>query len=490
MRHVIAIDQGKTETTVLIVDEQQRVRGRGRCGLAQVFPQAGWVEHEPDEIWASVTGALAQALAGIDPTSIAAVGIANQRATFAIWDRASGRPVHRAIAVHDVRTADRCAELTATGGAARVRELTGLRISPSFSATKVGWLLRHVPGLAAAARSGTVAFGTVDSYLVSRLTGGAVHATDVTNAARTLMFDLEALRWSDELLELFGVPRAILPEVVASSGVCGHTRGVPGLPDGIPIAGIAGDQQAALFGHACFTPGSAHCTYGIGTYVLMNTGDHRVTPSSGLFTTVAWKLATGELCYALDGVASAAGGAVQWMCEGLELFDSADDLEARAAAVADSGGVIVVPAFAGLDSPHWRRDARALITGITRATTRGHVARAMLEAIALQNLDILRAMERESGRPLVALHVDGSGASHDRLMQFQSDVLGVEILRPEQVDSKALGAAFLAGLATGVWKDRDAIRAGRCEQRRFTPAADRGWVADHVARWSAAVAKA
>lgn len=490
MRHVIAIDQAKTSTTVFVIDEQQRVRGRGQCDLAQRSPRPGWIEHDPDEIWASVTAALAQALSGIDRASIAAIGIANQRATFTIWDRASGRPAYPAIAVHDVRTADACAELAASGRGARVRELTGLRMSPAFSATKVGWLLRHVPGLAAEARSGRVALGTVDSYLVSRLTAGAAHVTDPTNAARTLLFDLKALRWSDELLDLFGVPRAILPEVVASSGPCGHTRGVPGVPDGIPIAGIAGDQQAALFGQTCFTPGSAHCTYGVGTYVLMNTGDQLVTPTSGLFTTVAWQLATGELCYALDGVASAAGGAVQWMCDGLELFDSADDLEARAASVADSGGVLVVPAFTGLDCPHWRRDARALITGITRGTTRAHVARAMLEAIALQNVDILRAMERDAGRPLTALHVDGPGARSDLVMQFQSDVLGVELSRPELVDSRALGAAFLAGLATGVWKDRDALRAGRREQRRFVPATDRTWVADHVARWNAAVAKA
>jgi glycerol kinase len=491
MRHVIAIDQGTTGSTVLILDDKLSVRGRGYQEFPQIYPKPGWVEHDPDAIWSSVTAALGKALAEakIEPSSIAAIGITNQRETTVMWERATGKPVHNAIVWQDRRTADRCAELKAAGKEARVRELTGLTLDPYFSGTKIHWMLREVDGLAAKAKSGAIAFGTVDTYLVWRLTGGE-HKTDVTNASRTLLFDLHTLAWSDELLEVIGVPRQILPEVVASSGAIGKTRGVPGLPDGIPITGIAGDQQAALFGQACFTIGDAKCTYGTGAFILMNTGDKPVASTSGLLTTVAWKLATGELRYALEGSAFIAGAAVQWLRDGLGFFTTAAEVEALAASVPDSGGVIVVPAFAGLGAPHWRPDARASITGITRGTTRAHIARATLEGIALQNVDILRAMERDSGKKLQALKVDGGAAANDLLMQFQSDVLGVDIARPELVESTALGAAFLAGLGTGVWQNLDAIRTTWREQKRFRPAANRGWVADHVKRWDAAVAKA
>ena len=487
MRHVIAIDQGTTGTTVLVLDEALHVKGRGYQEFRQIYPQPGWVEHAPDDIWASVTSALSHALSGIDPATIAAIGITNQRETTILWDRATGKAVHNAIVWQDRRTAARCAELKPKE--ARVRELSGLTLDPYFSGTKIHWMLDHVSGAAADARAGKLAFGTVDSYLLWRLTGGAVHATDVTNASRTLLFDLHALAWSDELLEVIGVPRAMLPDVVASSGVCGETRGVPGLPDGIPIAGLAGDQQSALFGQACFTVGDAKCTYGTGAFILMNTGELPVPSRSGLLTTVAWKTAT-ELRYALEGSAFIAGAAVQWLRDGLELFASASEVEGLAKTVPDSGGVIVVPAFAGLGAPHWRPEARAAITGLTRGTTRGHIARATLEGIALQNVDILRAMERDSGKKLGTLKVDGGAAANDLMMQFQSDVLGVEIARPEIVESTALGAAFLAGLGTGVWKDQQAIVRTWREQRRFKPTADRAKVAEHLARWDAAVAKA
>ncbi len=493
MRHVIAIDQGTTGSTVLVLDEQLQVRGRGYQEFRQIYPQPGWVEHDPEDIWSSVTAALGQALKGIDAKTIAAIGITNQRETSVIWDRKTGKAAHHAIVWQDRRTADRCAELKAQGKEARVRELTGLTLDPYFSGTKVHWMLHHVPGLATAARDGKLAFGTVDSYLLWRLTGGAVHATDVTNASRTLLFDLHTLAWSDELCETIGVPRALLPEVVPSSGACGNTKGVPGLPDGIAIAGLAGDQQSALFGQACFAPGDAKCTYGTGAFILMNTGDKPVASRSGLLTTVAWKLAPengAELRYALEGSAFIAGAAVQWLRDGLGFFTSASEVEALARSVPDSGGVIVVPAFAGLGAPHWRPEARALISGITRGTTRAHIARATLEGIALQNVDILRAMERDSGRSLGTLKVDGGAAANDLLMQFQSDVLGVEIARPELVESTALGAAFLAGLGTGVWKDEDQIRKTWREQRRFKPSGDRSWVKEHLARWDQAVAKA
>ena len=490
MRHVIAIDQGTTGSTVLVLDEQLAVRGRGYKEFRQIYPKPSWVEHDPEDIWRSVLDALGQAMDGIDGGSIAAIGITNQRETSVIWNRKTGKPAHNAIVWQDRRTADRCMSLKAAGKEARVRELTGLTLDPYFSGTKINWMLANVPGLTAAANQGELAFGTIDSFLLWRLTGGAVHATDVTNASRTLLFDLHTLAWSDELCETIGVPRSLLPEVVASSGTHGVTKGVPGLPDGIAIAGLAGDQQSALFGQACFTPGDAKCTFGTGAFILMNTGDKPVASKAGLLTTVAWKLSTGELRYALEGSAFIAGAAVQWLRDGLGFFQHASEVEALAKTVGDSGGVIVVPAFAGLGAPHWRPEARAAITGLTRGTTRAHIARATLEGIALQNVDILRAMERDSGRALGTLKVDGGAAANDLLMQFQSDVLGVEIARPELVESTALGAAFLAGLGTGVWKDQAQIAKTWREQRRFKPATDRTWVKDHLARWDIAVAKA
>lgn len=489
MRYVVAIDQGTTGSTVLVLDEKLEVRGRGYQEFRQIYPQPSWVEHDPEDIWGSVAAALRQATTGTDTREIAAIGITNQRETSIIWDRATGKPVSNAIVWQDRRTAERCAALKAAGREARVRELTGLPLDPYFSATKLQWMLANVPGVAAAASQGKLAFGTVDSFLLWRLTGGAVHATDITNASRTLLFDLHTLSWSDELCELLGVPRAILPQIVASSGQVGVTKGVPGLPDGIAIAGVAGDQQSALFGQACFTPGDAKCTYGTGAFILMNTGERPIASRAGLVTTVAWKLAD-ELCYALEGSAFVAGAAVQWLRDGLGLFERAADVEALAGSVANSGGVIVVPAFAGLGAPHWRPDARAVITGLTRGTTRAHIARATLEGIALQNVDILRAMERDANRPLGTLKVDGGAAANDLLMQFQSDVLGVEISRPELVESTALGAAFLAGLGAGVWRDKAQIASAWREQRRFTPAAERPWVKQHLERWDAAVAKA
>jgi glycerol kinase len=491
MRHVIAIDQGTTGSTVLILDETLRVVGRGYREFAQHYPEPGWVEHDPEQIWASVEAALSLALgqAKVAPDAIAAIGLTNQRETTIVWDRATGRPVHRAIVWQDRRTADTCAALKAAGHEDAVRARTGLTLDPYFSGTKLAWILRSDPALAAAAARGELAFGTVDSYLLWRLTGGAVHATDVTNASRTLLFDLHTRRWSEELCALFGVEPSLLPTIVPSAGVCGTTRGVAGLRDGVPIAGLAGDQQSALFGQACFDPGTAKCTYGTGAFILMNTGATPVASKAGLLTTVAWEI-PGELAYALEGSAFIAGAAVQWLRDGLGFFTSAKEIEALAASVPDSAGVVVVPAFTGLGAPHWRPEARGLITGLTRGTTRAHLARATLEGIALQNVDILRAMEADSGRRLTTLRVDGGAAANDLLMQFQADVLAVEISRPELVETTALGAAFLAGLGAGVWRDKDAIRAAWREDRRFHPTTDRSAVDAHLARWAAAVAKA
>lgn len=490
MRHVIAIDQGTTGSTVLVLDERLQLRGRGYKEFRQIYPRPGWVEHDPEDIWASVCFALEAALRGIDPASIAAIGITNQRETTVLWQRKTTRAVHPAIVWQDRRTADHCAALDKAGHAARVRELTGLTLDPYFSGTKLSWLLQNVTGAQAAADAGELAFGTIDSYLLWRLTGGAVHATDVSNASRTQLFDLHTLTWSDELLALLGVPKQVLPSIVACSGPVGTTRGVPGLADGIPIAGLAGDQQSALFGQACFAPGDAKCTYGTGAFILMNTGERPIASKSGLLTTVAWKLGSGELRYALEGSAFIAGAAVQWLRDGLSFFSNATEVEALAGSVSDSGGVIVVPAFTGLGAPHWRPEARGAITGLTRGTTRAHIARATLEGVALQNVDILRAMERDAGRALTVLKVDGGASANDLLMQFQSDVLGVEIARPDLVETTALGAAFLAGLGTSVWRDQAQVTQTWREQKRFRPTADRARVAEHLARWDAAVAKA
>jgi glycerol kinase len=495
-RYVISIDQGTTGSTVLVLDEKLQVLAKANQEFPQIYPQPGWVEHDPEEIWKSVLVALVRALADakIQAADIAAIGVTNQRETTVVWDRKTGEPARTAIVWQDRRTAEMCAELKKAGHEPRVRELTGLVLDPYFSGTKLRWMLDHDRSLAARAESGALAFGTVDSFLLARLTGGAAHVTDPSNASRTLLFGLRSLAWEDELLRLLGVPRACLPEVRASAEIYGTTRGVPGLPDGIPVAGIAGDQQSALFGQACFEPGEAKCTYGTGAFLLMNTGSEPVPSRRGMLTTVGWKLGAGEekgeVAYALEGAAFIAGAAVQWLRDGLGIIGSAPEIEKLAMSVPDSGGVVMVPAFAGLGAPHWRPDARAVITGITRGTTRAHIARAALEGIALQNYDILKAMQDDSGRPLTALRVDGGAAQNDLLMQFQADVLGVDIRRPAIIETTALGAAFLAGLGAGIWRSKNEIRAAWREERRFTPAADRTRIEEHLRRWDIAVAKA
>ncbi len=496
MRYVASIDQGTTGTTVLVLDEELAVVARANREFRQIYPRPGWVEHDPEDIWRSVIDALAAALgeAKIEGADLAAIGITNQRETTLLWERSSLRPVRNAIVWQDRRTAEMCAAMKAEGLEGLFRDRSGLILDPYFSGTKLRWMLEEEPSRRARAGKGELAFGTIDSYLVARLTGNAVHITDVTNASRTLLFDLHELQWSAELAKTLTVPLEMLPEVKSSAEVYGETRGVPGLPDGIPIGGIAGDQQAALFGQACFAAGEAKCTYGTGAFILMNTGTKPVASSSGLLTTVAWKLGAGqeagEVCYALEGAAFIAGAAVQWLRDQLGIIDSADEIEALARSVPDSGEVVMVPAFAGLGAPHWRPEARALITGISRGTSRAHLARAALEGIALQNYDILKAMERDAGRTLEVLKVDGGAAANELLMQFQSDVLGVTISRPEIVETTALGSAFLAGLSAGIWKSKADIARTWREQRRFTPAADRTAIDEHLRRWDTAVAKA
>ncbi len=496
MRYVVSIDQGTTGTTVLVLDQELNVRGRANREFRQIYPEPGWVEHDPEDIWTSVTGALAAALgeAAIDAAAIAAVGITNQRETTLLWERATLKPVQNAIVWQDRRTSDQCEALRADGKEDLIRARTGLLCDPYFSGTKLSWMLDRDSDLRRRAGAGELAFGTVDSYLVARLTSGQAHITDVTNASRTLFMELEALAWDDELLGLLDVPREVLPEIKSSAEVYGETVGVPGLPDGIPVAGIAGDQQAALFGQACFAPGDAKCTFGTGAFLLMNIGERALPSKTGLLSTVAWKIgsgeARGEVAYALEGSVFIAGAVVQWLRDELGFISSAAEVEALAEQVDDSGGVIVVPAFAGLGAPHWRPHARGLISGITRGTGRAHIARAALESIALQNYDILKAMERDSGRPLGTLKVDGGASANNLLMQFQSDVLDVAISRPAVIETTALGSAFLAGLATGVWRSKAEIADAWREERRFEPSAERGAIDAHLARWDQAVEKA
>ena len=488
--HVVAIDQGTTGSTVLVLDSALDVKGKGYRELPQIFPQPGWVEHDPAEIWASVIGALGAALdaARVDGGQIAALGITNQRETCLFWDRQTGEAAMNAIVWQCRRTADLCRGLKAAGHEATFRARTGLVLDPYFSGTKARWMLDHVDGLQGRAEAGDVAFGTVDSYLVWRLSRGGAHITDVTNASRTLLLDLETCAWDDELLGLLGVPRAVLPEVRSSSEVYAETVGVPGLPDGIPIAGIAGDQQAALFGQACFRPGDAKCTYGTGAFILQSTGSRPVPSQNGLLTTVAWRL-QGETTYALEGATFVAGAAVQWLRDGLGILGSAPEVEALAASVPDSGGVAFVPALVGLGAPHWRPDARGAITGITRGTTRAHLARATLEGIAFQVDELLDAMAADAGQGLPGLRVDGGASANDLLMQIQADLLGVEIIRPSMVETTALGAAFLAGLATGVWDGKGQVERAWKEDRRFTPAMPESEREAAKARWQEAVAK-
>jgi glycerol kinase len=489
---ILAIDQGTTGTTVLIVDQNMTVRARGYREFAQIYPRPGEVEHDPEAIWDSVAAAMEEALEDINPARIAAIGITNQRETTLLWERESGKPVANAIVWQDRRTANICAALKQQGHEELVRARTGLVLDPYFSATKIKWLLDNVSGLRQRADNGDLAFGTVDSFLIWRLSGGRVHATDVTNASRTLLFDLREQRFSDDLCHLFGVPRAILPEVRSSAGLVAVTRSVPGLPDGIPISGVAGDQQAALYGQDCIVPGDAKCTYGTGAFLLMNVGSEPTPSRHGLLTTMAWTLddatAGSESAYALEGSTFVAGALVQWLRDGLGLFEKAADVEELARSVTDAGGVTIVPALVGLGAPHWRPEARGLITGITRGTTRAHLARAALEAIALQNVDLVKAMVADSGLEINSLRVDGGASANNLLLQIQADLLGVQIFRPEMVESTALGAAKLA--ARGIGLPPTNAGGQTTKMTIFTPSVQPAVRDEMVARWRSAVARA
>jgi glycerol kinase len=490
-RHVLALDQGTSGSTALVVDPEGAVRARGYAELPQHYPRPGWVEHDPEDIWRTTGEAARHALAaaGITGADVAAVGITNQRETTIVWERATGTPIHRAIVWQCRRTAPGCDALRARGVEPLIRERTGLVLDAYFSGTKIAWLLDHVPWARRRAGRGELAFGTVDSWLLWKLTGGLVHATDVTNASRTLCLDLRTVDWDPELLALLDVPREVLPALLDSSGPCGETVDVGWLPAGVPITGIAGDQQAALFGQACYAAGDAKNTYGTGCFVLLNTGDVPVASASGLVTTIAWRL-RGRTTYALEGSIFVAGAAVQWLRDGLGLVARADETRALAESVPDTGGVYFVPAFVGLGAPHWDPYARGTIVGLTRGTTRAHVVRAALEAIAYQTRDVLEAMTADAGLAPRALKVDGGAVANDFLCQFQADVLDVDVLRPRVIETTGLGAAYLAGLGVGLWSSIDAVAARHVVERTFRPRMDDAARARGYDGWRRAVDRA
>src|SRR5690348_116899 len=471
MKYVLALDQGTTSSRAIIFDHAGCIKTVAQKEFPQIFPQPGWVEHNPNDIWSTQAGVAAQALAqaGLTPGDMAAIGITNQRETTVVWDRKSGKPVCNAIVWQDRRTAAVCDRLKARGLEKLIRKKTGLVLDAYFSGTKLEWILRHVPGVRAKAKAGKLAFGTVDSWLVWNLTGGRVRVTEPSNASRTMLLNVRTGDWDDELLRMLGVPRSILPTVASSSEVYGETTLLGGR---IPIAGIAGDQQAALFGQACTQPGMVKNTYGTGCFMLMNTGTKPIASKNNLLTTVAWRIGK-RTEYALEGSIFIAGAVVQWLRDGLGIIKSSSEVEALAAQVTDPEGVYLVPAFAGLGAPHWDQYARGLVAGVTRGTTAAHIARAALEGIAFQVADVLRAMEADAHIKLKELRVDGGASANNLLMQFQSNLLAVPVVRPKITETTALGAAYLAGLAVGYWKDQRQIAAQWQADRRFKPAMTR-----------------
>ena len=471
--YILAIDQGTTATTGLLVDGSGKVVWQASTEISQIYPCPGWVEHDPMEIFESCMSVIEELLdeTEIAPQQVQAIGITNQRETTVVWDRESGRPVSNAIVWQCRRTAPLCEAMKAQGLEDTVRTKTGLPVDAYFSATKVRWILDNVPHGQQRAESGELAFGTVDSWLLWNLTGGAIHATDVTNASRTMLYNVDTLSWDPELLGALRIPAAMLPEVKSSSEVYGYTLGNRFRGQSIPISGIAGDQHAALFGQACFQPGMAKNTYGTGSFVLMNTGAKRVAPRSGLVSAIAWQVGR-QVSYALEGSIFATGSTVQWLRDGLRIIEDASDIDALATTVPDTGGVYFVPAFTGLGAPHWDMYARGTMVGITRATNRGHIARAALEATAYQVRDVIEALTSETGLQVSVLRVDGGGTASRVLMQFQSDILGVPLERCAVPETTALGAAYLAGLSTGFWKDLTEIAAHWQTDARFEPRMD------------------
>ena len=487
MPYILALDQGTTSSRAILFDHDGRIKGTAQREFRQIFPQAGWVEHDPREIWTSQIGVAIEALAAasLRPRDVAAIGITNQRETTIVWDRETGQPVMNAIVWQDRRTAEMCDRLRADGAEAVVRERTGLVLDAYFSGTKVAWILDNVPGARARAEAGKLAFGTVDAWLIWNLSSGGLHLTDPSNASRTLLFNIHTGQWDDEMLRLLRVPRSVLPEVRSSSEVYGPVTTTLGLAD-VALAGIAGDQQAALFGQMCVSPGLTKNTYGTGCFMLQNTGAKAPLSRHKLLTTVAWKRG-GLTQYALEGSVFIGGAVVQWLRDGLGIIRSSAEVEALASSVPDNGGVYLVPAFAGLGAPHWDAYARGAIVGLTRGSTGGHIARAALEAIAYQSADLLDAMQADAGVPLAELRVDGGASLNNLLMQFQSDLIGVPVVRPEVTETTALGAAYLAGLGVGFWKSQDEIASQWRAERRFEPKMPAARSAALRGRWKEAL---
>ena len=489
-KYILALDQGTTSSRAILFDHGGSIIATAQQEFEQIFPRPGWVEHNATEIWDTQLAVLRGAIekAGAEVSEVAALGITNQRETTVVWDRTSGRPIHHAIVWQDRRTAGYCDELRAQGAADKIRRKTGLVLDAYFSATKVKWLLDKVPGAREKAGHGELAFGTIDSWLVWNLTGGETHVTDVTNASRTMLYNIHSLEWDKELLELFDIPSSLLPDVRASSEVYANTNDdILGLP--IPIAGIAGDQQSALFGQMCTESGMAKNTYGTGCFLMLNTGREVVASKNNLLSTIAWKLGD-QVTYALEGSVFVAGAAIQWLRDGLQIIEQASDSEEMATSVEDNGGVYFVPALTGLGAPHWDAYARGTIVGITRGTSRAHITRAALEGICLQVKDVVKAMEADTGNAMKELRVDGGAVANNFLLQFQADVLRADVVRPTVLETTALGAAYLAGLAVGFWRGLDDVRAQWQMDRRFQAEMD-GEKADLVIEeWTRAVGRA
>ena len=487
-KYVLALDQGTTSSRSILFDETSNIVAVAQKEFTQIFPKPGWVEHNANEIWSTQIGTMAEVVAnaGIDPSEIAAIGITNQRETTVVWEKATGKPVYNAIVWQSRQTMGICDDIKAKGLADKFRQKTGLVVDAYFSGTKVKWILDNVEGARAKAEAGELLFGTIDTWLIWKLSGGKVHVTDYSNASRTLMYNIRDLKWDDELLEILTVPKSMLPEVRPSSEVYGLTA--PAVFQGaeIPIAGAAGDQQAALFGQTCFRPGMAKNTYGTGCFMLMNTGSELYTSKNGLLTTIAWGI-EGKVEYALEGSIFVAGSAVQWLRDGLKAIEAAQDSEYYAGKVSDAEGVYVVPAFVGLGAPYWDMKARGAILGLTRGTTKGHIIRATLDSMAYQTKDVLGAMEADSGIKLQALKVDGGAVANNLLMQFQSDILGVPVDRPVVTETTALGAAYLAGLAVGVWANKEDLIQNWQLNRRFEPTMGADERAKLYAGWQQAV---
>lgn len=486
-QYILALDEGTTSCRAILVDGRGKTAAAAQQEFSQYFPQAGWVEHDADEIWRVQLQVMRETAAQIDGNGIAAIGITNQRETVVVWDAITGEPLHRAIVWQCRRTSAFCEQLKAEGWEAEVRSRTGLLLDPYFSGTKLKWLLDEVPGLREKGERGEALFGTMDSWLIWKLTEGAVHATDVSNASRTMLFNIHSLEWDAHILSKLNIPEAMLPEVKPSTGIYGYTRLLH--DDGsieVPIAGVAGDQQAALFGQGCFDPGMAKNTYGTGCFLLKNTGSKPVQSEKGLLTTIAWKLGD-ETTYALEGSVFTAGAVVQWLRDGLGLIANAAESQAIAASVADTQGVYFVPAFTGLGTPYWKPDARGMITGLTRGSTSAHIVRAALESIAYQTADVLKAMGAESGIGLRELRIDGGAVVNDLLVQFQADLLGVTVIRPKTLETTALGAAFLAGLGIGFWSSLDELRGLWELDATFTPQRDEEWRHSVYSGWLQAV---